>query len=70
MQKPRGTVVPLLRGDVPSVLRRLHRLEQPGMIALFDPEERVQSVGLQRLDVRGLGTQAVFGHKAFYVGGA
>ena len=42
------------------MLRRLHLLKQKGMIAFFDPEEIVQVVGLQGLDVGGIGTQAVF----------
>ena len=31
------------------------------MIAFFDPEDIVQTVAVQGLDVRSIGTQAVFG---------
>jgi len=47
------------------VLRCLHLLEQIGMIALFHPEDIVQSLVLEALNVRGIGTQAVFGHNEF-----
>ena len=61
MHHTRGAVVPLIIGDAPGVLRRLHLLEQIGMIAFFDPEDIVQTVVVQGLDVRGIGTQTVFG---------
>ena len=37
------------------------------MIAFFAPEDRVQSMVLQGLDVRRIGTQAVFGDDALEV---
>ena len=61
MDHPCGAVVSLIRGDTSGVLRRLHLLEQKGMIAFFDPEEIVQSMVVQGLDMRGIGTQTVFG---------
>ena len=61
MPKTRAPVLSLVIGYAPGVLRRLDLLEQKGMIALFDPEDVVQIMGVQRLDVRGIGTQAVFG---------
>ena len=57
----------LIRGHAAGVLRRRHLLEQKGMIAFFDPEDIVQSVVVQRLDVRSIGTQAVFGDDALEV---
>ena len=68
MDHPCGAVVPLIIGDAPGVLRRLHLLEQIGMIAFFDPENIVQTVGVQGLDVRGIGTQTVFGDDELEMG--
>jgi hypothetical protein len=61
MHHTRSAVVPFIIRDAPGVLRRLYLLEQQGMIAFFDPEDIVEIVGVQGLDVRGIGTQAVFG---------
>src|SRR5712691_6144364 len=61
MHNPRGAVMPLVRGDTPSVLRCLHLREPSGMIAFFAPQNIVQTVRVQGLEVRGLGTQAIFG---------
>jgi hypothetical protein len=43
------------------VLRRLHLLEEIGMIACFDAENVVTPVVVQDLDRGGIGTQGVFG---------
>ena len=61
MHETRSTVVALIRGHTAGVLRRLHLLEQKGMIAFFDPEDIVQSVVVQGLDMRRIGTEAIFG---------
>ena len=61
MHNPGGMVMAFIIGDVPGVLRRLHLLEQPGMIAFFDPENIVQPMIVQGLNMRGIGTQAIFG---------
>ena len=62
-----STVMAFIRGPAPGVLRRLHLLEQQGMIALFAPEERVQSGVVSGRDMRGLGTQPVCGDDALEV---
>jgi hypothetical protein len=54
-----GTVVPLIIRDTPGLRRRLHLLEQLGMIAFCDPADRVQTVRLQGLAGRGMRTPAV-----------
>jgi hypothetical protein len=41
MHETRSTVVSLIIGHAAGVLRRLHLLEQKGMIAFFDPEDIV-----------------------------
>ena len=56
-----GAVVPCIISGVPSLLSRLHLLEQKSLIAFFDPENRVQMVVLQGLDVGCICTQTVFG---------
>ena len=68
MDNPGSAVVSLIRGHASGVLRPLHLLEQKGMIAFFDSKDRVQSVVVQGLDVRSIGTQAVFGADALEVG--
>ena len=68
MHQPCGAVVPFIRGNAPSVLRGLALLEQIGMIAFFHPEDRVEIVILQGLNVRGIGTHTVFGDKELQVG--
>jgi hypothetical protein len=50
------------------VLRCLDLLEQISMIALFDPKDIVQTVGVERLDMRSVGTQAIFGDDELEVG--
>ena len=62
MDHPCGAVVPLIGDHAPGLIGRLHLLEQKGMIAVFDPENIAQPVGMQRLDVGRIGTQTVFGH--------
>src|SRR4030095_6707436 len=61
MDTPSSAVVSFIIGQAPRMLRRLYLLEQKGMIAFFDPKDIAQIVMLQRLDVRRIGTQAVFG---------
>ena len=61
MHNPCGAVVPLIIAHAPSVFRRLHLIAQRGMIAFFDPEDRVTTVIVEGLDVGGIGTQGVFG---------
>ena len=68
MHKSRSAIVSLIRGHAPGMLRHPHLLEQKGMIAFFDPEDIVQSVMLQRLDVRSIGTEAVFSDDELQVG--
>ena len=68
MDNPGSAVVSLIRGHASGVLRPLHLPEQKGMIAFFDSKDRVQSVVVQGLDVRSIGTQAVFGADALEVG--
>ena len=46
----------------------LDLLEQISMIPFFDPQNRVQTVRMQGLDVCGIRTQAVFGDNEFEVG--
>jgi hypothetical protein len=67
MHQTSRTVVSLVRGHAPEGLRCLDLLEQRGLIPFFDPEDGVQTVRVQRLDVGGIRTQAVFGHKALEV---
>ena len=52
MAHPCSAVVSLIKRHAPSLLSRLHLLEQKAMIAFFDPEDRVQRMVVQRLDVR------------------
>jgi hypothetical protein len=68
MHETRSAVVSLIIGHTAGVRRCLHLLEQKGMIAFFDPKDRVQSVGVQGLDVRSIGTQAIFGDDELEVG--
>jgi hypothetical protein len=68
MHQPCGAVVPCIQGDAPSVLRGLDLLEQRGMLAFFHPEEIVEIVVLQGLNVRGMGTQTVCGDNELKVG--
>ena len=68
MDNPCGAVVSLIIGDTSGVLRRLHLTEQKGMIAFFDTKNIVKTMRLQSLDVRGIGTQTVFGDNELEVG--
>ena len=45
-----------------TLVRRLHRLKQIGVIAFFDTQDGVQIVLDQFLDMRGIRTQGVFGY--------
>jgi hypothetical protein len=56
MDHPCGAVVSLLCGDAPGVLRGLDLLEERGMIAFFAPQDVVEAVRVQGLDVRGMRT--------------
>ena len=67
MDHLRRAVMPLIRGDAPSVFRCLYLLEQRGVIAFFDTQDIVKPVVLQDLDMRCIGTQAVFGDNEFQV---
>ena len=67
MDHLRRAVMPLIRGDAPSVCRGLYRLEPRGVIAFFDTQDLVKPVVLQDLDRRCLGTQAVLGENEFQV---
>ena len=59
MQHTHGSVMSLVIGDTPGVLRRLPLSEQRGMIAFFDPKHIVQMMVLEGCNVRGIGTQAI-----------
>ncbi len=59
MAHPRATVVALILGDTSGMLRCLPRLAQLGMLTLFPPKDRGQRGGLEGLDGRRMGTQAV-----------
>ena len=61
MHQTRGAVVPRIMGDTAGVVRCLDVLEQPGMVPGFDPEDIVEIVIVQGRNVRGIGTQGVFG---------
>src|SRR2546428_7658312 len=61
MYNPCGTVVPLIMTHPPGLLSRLHLREQIAMITLFDPEDIVAAVIMQGFDVRGIGTEPIFG---------
>ena len=60
-------VVPIILRDASGLLGRRHLLEHGGMVAFFDAENIVQVVIVQDLNVRGIGTQAVFGDDQFQV---
>src|SRR5713101_9957085 len=61
MDNPCGAVVSLIIGNTSGVLRCLYLLEQIGMVAFFDAEKIAKIVGLEGLDMLGIGTQTVFG---------
>src|SRR5438045_9330153 len=60
MPQTRFRIVAIVVGDTPSVFGRLDLREQRGMVDFFDTEDIVQIVGLEGLNVRSIGTQAVF----------
>ena len=68
MHQPCGAVVPFIIGDAAGVFRCLDLLEQRGMIAFFDTQDRVQTVSVQGLDMGGIRTEAVFGDDELEVG--
>jgi hypothetical protein len=67
MHYPGSAVVSLISSHAPGMLRRLHLLEQPGMIAFFDSEKIVQPMIVRGFKMRGSGTQAIFGDNALEV---
>ena len=67
MDHPDCAVMAFIIGHAPGLLRRLYLLEQKGMIAFFDAKDIAQIMVLQRLDVRRIRTQAVFGDDALKV---
>jgi len=69
MPSPCCAVVPFVVDDTPGVFRRLYATEQQGMSTFVAPENILQLVVVEGLNVRGIGTQAVFGHNAFSGGG-
>ena len=60
--------VSIIIGDASGLLRCRHLLEQEGMVAFFDAENVMEVVVLEDLDVRGIGTQAVFGDNHLEIG--
>jgi len=74
-----GTIVPLIIRDASSLLGGLALLEHLAMLTLFHPQDRPEVVGMEGLERRSIGTEAVFrddelergmslpqlGHKAF-----
>jgi hypothetical protein len=68
MDNPGGAVMSFIIGDAPSLLRCLHLLDQKGMVAFFDTQNVVKIVVVQDLNMRSIGTQAVFGDDELEVG--
>src|SRR5215510_3588164 len=68
MDHPCGVVVSLIQSAPSGVLRRLHLLEEIGMITCFDTKNIVQPMRVQRLDVWSIGTQTVFSDDELEVG--
>jgi hypothetical protein len=64
MEPPDRALMACIIGPVPRMLCRLSRLEHKGMIAFLDAQDRVASVGWQRLDGRRMRTAAVCGDEA------
>jgi len=60
MHQPCGAVVSFVHPDTPRLCCRSDLGKEPGMVTFFDAQNIVQTVGVQGLDVRGIGTQAVF----------
>lgn len=67
MAYPDCTVRSFINGHASGRLRRLYRLEHKGMIAFCDAQDIVPIMLVQRLDVRRIRTQAVFGDDALAV---
>src|SRR4029453_9332816 len=63
-----GAIVPLISSHVSIVCSSLHLIEQIGVIAFFDSKDIVTPVSVEGLDVRGVGTQTVFGDKELEMG--
>src|SRR6266700_7246603 len=61
MHHTRGTVMPLILGQAPGVLSRLHLCEEIRLVACFPPEHRGATVLMQRLDGGSMGTETVCG---------
>src|SRR6185295_6485182 len=53
-------VVPIVIRHPAHLLGRLYLCEQIGMVAFFDTQNVMHVVCMQHLDMRGIGTQAVF----------
>src|SRR5215471_1176109 len=68
MDESYGAVVSLIIGDPSGVLRGLHLLEEIGMIACFDAKNIAETIGVEGLDMRGIGTQTVFSDDELEVG--
>src|SRR5439155_25428721 len=64
MAPPGRAVVALISGHAPGVRRRRHRLAHKGMLAFLAPADLMQSVVLQGLAGRRIGTPAVCGDDA------
>ena len=63
-----GAVVSLIIGDPSGVLRGLPLLAERGLIAFFDAKKIAETVGVEGLDRRGMGTQTVCSDDALAVG--
>src|SRR5215475_10386617 len=61
-------VLSIIRGDTSGLLRCRHLLEQEGMVTFFDTQNVMQVVLLEHLDMRGIGTEAIFGDDQFEMG--
>src|SRR5215217_1276821 len=59
MDHPCSAVVSLIIGHTSGVLCCLYLREAIGMIAFFDAEKIAEAIGVEGLDMRGMGTQAV-----------
>ncbi len=62
-------IVPIRIGNAPGLLGRFSLLEPVGMVTFFATQQIRQVVILQHLEMRGIGTQAVFGDHQLEVGG-
>jgi hypothetical protein len=59
--QPRLGIVPIVIAHPSGSLSRRHVRKQGGMVAFLDPQKVMHLVVLQYFDVRGIGTEAVFG---------